>query len=108
MNLLPILVFCFVVVVGCANPTAGNSGEIDMATVSVIETDSTSIYRVPVDPAQSIVSMELMVGGGWQYVDQFGDDDFDIGINAGHDTMFIFNYTNTEIRKIRITEIYRR
>ena len=101
--LLPLLV-----AIGCANPTAGNSGEIDMATVSVIETDSTSTYRVPVDPELSIVSMELFVGGGWQYVDQFGDDDFDIGINASHDTMFIFNYTASVIRKIRITEIYRR
>ena len=101
--LLPLLV-----AIGCANPTAGNSGEIDMATVSVIETDSTSTYMVPVDPELSIVSMELFVGGGWQYIDQFGDDDFDIGINAGHDTMFIFNYTASVIRKIRITEIYRR
>jgi len=101
--LLPLLV-----AIGCANPTAGNYDEIDMATVSVIETDSTSTYRVPVDPELSIVSMELFVGGGWQYVDQFGDDDFDIGINASHDTMFIFNYTASVIRKIRITEIYRR
>lgn len=101
--LLPIIV-----AIGCVNPTAGNSGEIDMSTVSVIETDSTSTYLIPVDPELSIVSMELMVGGGWQYVDQFGNDDFDIGINAGHDTMFIFNHTDSEIRKIRITEKYRR
>jgi hypothetical protein len=105
--MIKILLSLIVVAVGCANPTAGNN-EIDMTTVSVTATDSTSIYRVPVDPELSIVSMELFVGGGWQYIDQFGDDDFDIGINAGHDTMFIFNYTASVIRKIRITEIYRR
>lgn len=101
--LLPLLV-----ALGCASPTAGKSGEIDMSTVSVTVTDSLSTYRVPVDPEQLIMSIELMVGGGWQHVDRFGDDDFDIRINAEHDTMFIFNYTNSEIRKIRITEIYRR
>ena len=106
--MIKILLSLIFVAIGCANPTAGNSGEIDMATVSVIETDSTSTYRVPVDPELSIVSMELFVGGGWQYVDQFGDDDFDIGINASHDTMFIFNFSDSEIRKIRITEKHRR
>jgi hypothetical protein len=97
--------------VGCSNPSnnaGGGSTDVDMASVGIRYTDSTTTYRVPVDASLSIVTIDLLVDGVWESIDSYGSDDFDIGINETHDTMFIYNYTNSPITKIRTTERYRK